>query len=339
MTAIPDNLIYGLISTSKVQHFEQLITSGALDVNHIFRSTTDHTVHGSTLLNCAIFFQNYALVRILLHNNCNVNLAAYVNSISERQNQIEIKQPPARDYLHRTPLYQALCRKNSRLVKCLVDCGADVNLYDGLGSTALWHAVDNNDFDIVNTVLKAPNCDIAAKDNLGMTALHVAAVHGNMKILSALMKQGAVVDCQHVQGSTPLFIPCSGGHVLIVKFFLQHGADPNLVDNDGFGVLQVTLSQSCNDEVVDLLLYSGIAVINSVISSFGEPFTKLLGESEHVKNAIAFYVDKPRELKVLSSLRIKQLLRLKRNGRSILDDLGQLPLPLPLLDYLQLNRC
>lgn len=52
------------------------------------------------------------------------------------------------------------------LARLLLDCGADVNVRDDDGSTALMCASEHGHVDIVKLLLSQPNCDASITDNV-----------------------------------------------------------------------------------------------------------------------------------------------------------------------------
>lgn len=54
------------------------------------------------------------------------------------------------------------------VVRLLIESGADVNIQDDDGSTALMCAAEHGYLDIVNTLAVHPDCDLTIKDNVGI---------------------------------------------------------------------------------------------------------------------------------------------------------------------------
>ncbi len=52
------------------------------------------------------------------------------------------------------------------MVRALLDCGADVNIQDDEGSTALMCASEHGRAEIVSSLLEQPGCDISVVDNV-----------------------------------------------------------------------------------------------------------------------------------------------------------------------------
>lgn len=59
------------------------------------------------------------------------------------------------------------------MVRALLECGADVNVQDDEGSTALMCASEHGRTEIVKLLLEQPGCDISIVDNVRL--LHSAA--------------------------------------------------------------------------------------------------------------------------------------------------------------------
>merc|ERR1712062_553836 len=65
------------------------------------------------------------------------------------------------------------------MVQLLVESGADLNIRDEDGSTALMCAAEHGQTDTVKFLIAQPDVDISAKDNDGLTALAVAVEAGH----------------------------------------------------------------------------------------------------------------------------------------------------------------
>lgn len=99
------------------------------------------------------------------------------------------------------------------MVKELILLEADVNIKDNdaehhrcaqhinNGCTPLHHAVINDNFTIVDELIKA-GAEVNAKDNYGRTPLYHAVVNGNSMIINELIRLGADVNIKDTQGHT-----------------------------------------------------------------------------------------------------------------------------------------
>lgn len=84
-----------------------------------------------------------------------------------------------------TPLMAATVKKNVEIIKLLLEHGANPNIADQNGSTALHFSVIFNYIDIVKLLVNA-NAKFDLKDNRGKTALDYAEVTQNKTIIQIL---------------------------------------------------------------------------------------------------------------------------------------------------------
>ncbi|XP_060791900.1 ankyrin-1 [Neoarius graeffei] len=90
----------------------------------------------------------------------------------------------------------------------------------------------------------------------GNTALHIAALAGQEKVVAELANYGANVNAQSQKGFSPLYMAAQENHLEVVKFLLENGANQSLPTEDGFTPLAVALQQG-HENVVALLINYG----------------------------------------------------------------------------------
>uniref|UniRef100_A0A8C0YGB3 Ankyrin 1, erythrocytic b n=1 Tax=Cyprinus carpio carpio TaxID=630221 RepID=A0A8C0YGB3_CYPCA len=90
----------------------------------------------------------------------------------------------------------------------------------------------------------------------GNTALHIAALAGQEKVVAELINYGANVNAQSQKGFSPLYMAAQENHLEVVKYLLEHGANQSLPTEDGFTPLAVALQQG-HENVVALLINYG----------------------------------------------------------------------------------
>ena len=119
--------------------------------------------------------------------------------------------------------------ENTDEILRLIRAGADLLVSDRNGATALLKAVAN-DHDEVALVLINEGATVNQKTNDFETPLYIAATHGNVSIVQALVDAGIALTLNFADqfGNTPLFRAITGNHVDIVKILLEAGADTNL---------------------------------------------------------------------------------------------------------------
>jgi len=109
------------------------------------------------------------------------------------------------DYGFRTALMEATYQNNPDIVKLLLRKGADVNLPNKEGRTALMGASGRGYSDIVKILLERPEIDVNLQDDEGTTALIAASTVGHPSIVKALLECPELdVNLQDDEGATAL---------------------------------------------------------------------------------------------------------------------------------------
>jgi ankyrin repeat protein len=143
-------------------------------------------------------------------------------------------------------LYDAVMKGCRKIVKVLLQHGADVNTRDEGGRTALhfsargedigFHGgeyVDDNVKGEIAKLLVSVGADVNAESDTGITALHIAAEQGWVKLIEAILECNADVNCKTDIDTTPLHIAAEDGYPECVEFLLQVGASVDSRDKCG----------------------------------------------------------------------------------------------------------
>lgn len=93
-------------------------------------------------------------------------------------------------------------------------------------------------------------------------ALVTAALCGDYDVVTSLVEAGADINARDELGRTALMVAVDETYSGIVKYLLEHGAEPNVLDNDGDSPLDVAKYSSLfrvhgDTEIVDLLVAHG----------------------------------------------------------------------------------
>lgn len=162
------------------------------------------TNEGATPLHCAARINHYEIVELLCENKANLDCQTYLNSLDT--------SPMI------TPLSIAVKKGNLKIVKYLLEKGANPYTKDFMFRTPLHEAAEYCFFEAVellldyyfrereteDDVIKEFNDYINARMVDGHTALHFAASKGDLKIVKLLITYGADATITDLGDKTPL---------------------------------------------------------------------------------------------------------------------------------------
>ncbi|KAL9617060.1 MAG: hypothetical protein Q9160_008133 [Pyrenula sp. 1 TL-2023] len=179
----------------------------------------------------------WMVYKLLGHSNVDVNardrngqtaliLAARNGSyeIAEQLLENEKLEKNAADLrVKRTALICAAEYNQPMVVKLLLDRGADPNLRDRLGGTALMRGIDQGRKSVVSTMLGYPAVDKHCLDTDGRGLLHAASANGDTEVLDLLRDLDLDMNLQDSNGMTPLHEAARCGKSKAVATLLAWG--------------------------------------------------------------------------------------------------------------------
>ena len=116
-------------------------------------------------------------------------------------------EPNTSEKEHRTEgvffLYGAVVARATNLIKSFLEAGADPNVCDETGHSALHVAVEYGDLEIMKLLLDAGADPDKQKDD-GWTPLHIATHDGHAPSVKALLDAGANPSIAEPYGRTPI---------------------------------------------------------------------------------------------------------------------------------------
>jgi uncharacterized protein len=128
------------------------------------------------------------------------------------------------------PVADAAARGDREAVKALLKQAADVNAAQGDGMTALHWAAMNGDLELTEMLIYA-GANVRATTRLGTyTPLYLASQQGRGKVIQALVKAGGDVKAGTPNGTTPLMVAAASGELEAVRALVEAGADVNARD-------------------------------------------------------------------------------------------------------------
>ena len=122
------------------------------------------------------------------------------------------------------PLYYAGLSGLGKVVKLLLDAGADVNAQGGVYGNALQAASYGGDEQVMKLLLDA-GADVNAQGGDYGNALQAASHGGHEQVMKLLLNAGADVNAQGGVYGNALQAALYGGHEQVMKLLLDAGAD------------------------------------------------------------------------------------------------------------------
>ncbi|XP_021374947.1 caskin-2-like [Mizuhopecten yessoensis] len=131
-----------------------------------------------------------------------------------------------------------------------------INYQDSDGMSALHQAALVGNLDMMQLLLENGS-SVSIQDNKGMLALHYAAWQGKSEPVHMLLQWQSPTNELAKEGETPIHLACQHGHFDVVNLLLLHHANPTVVNKEW----KTPLDLACEFgryRVVDLLLRSNL---------------------------------------------------------------------------------
>ncbi|MCB0353365.1 MAG: ankyrin repeat domain-containing protein [Bdellovibrionales bacterium] len=116
-------------------------------------------------------------------------------------------------------------------VKAAIEAGADPNTKENNRPVISWAAQAGN-LEVVQALLSG-GADKDLVDGIGHTALLRAADMGSVPVVKALAQAGANVNHKAPNGTTAVLMAVQNGNKELLEALLTAGADPNIADSNG----------------------------------------------------------------------------------------------------------
>ncbi|CAM9953140.1 unnamed protein product [Scytosiphon promiscuus] len=157
-------------------------------------------------------------------------------------------------------IHTAISSNSVGVVRVLIDAGADLSTGDAAGRTPLMVACTLDAEDkrgrMVRLLLEA-GADCTSRADDGVLALHSAASSGDSRVIDLLLSRApSTLNHASIEGLTPLYVAAQFGHARVVEQLLSAGASNKAVRDPQVCPLRVATDQG-HDDVVRVLLTPG----------------------------------------------------------------------------------
>jgi ankyrin repeat protein len=218
-----------------------------------------------------------------------------------------------------TALYRASSKGYPQIVELLLREGANVHYMTTSGHSALYRAVENENYQCARLLLSygaRPHVGIGRN---GETILYVACDLGHEPMVRSLLRRGALPnECTGYQNGIaindrrryPLHIAARRGHLTVARLLLDYDADVNTLTEDGRGPVDIAIERT-HEDVVDFLSRAGgfpLQAMHERGSGFrGQDMDSQRGsfESQHVRRFSSSLPERPHRERQTSTLQLQ----------------------------------
>ena len=154
----------------------------------------------------------------------------------------------------------AVMKKDKAAVRALLQKRVDVNAPQVDGATALHWAVQQDDMETVDLLIRA-GANVKAVTRTGGSPMSLAAINGSAPMLEKLLAAGAEINAPlTMYGDTALMLAARTGKPEAVKVLLDRGANVNVKETWGGTTALMYAVQEKHKDVVQLLASRGADV-------------------------------------------------------------------------------
>jgi hypothetical protein len=135
-----------------------------------------------------------------------------------------------RDVWKETPFLTASKRGHVHVLQLLLELNCDKNARDGLNNGALALACFYGHQDALQFLVDVSHLSVNERHEIGRTALHWAAFHGETSVCTFLLDRDAKINSQDEELKTALHLACEFNHAGCAELLISKEADTNIKD-------------------------------------------------------------------------------------------------------------
>ncbi|KAL4223529.1 hypothetical protein ACF0H5_017000 [Mactra antiquata] len=132
----------------------------------------------------------------------------------------------------------AVWKKNERLLKLLIELGADPNITDWFGQTALYSAIMNKEKYMASMLIDYERMNKRKGQKQGFTPLH-ASIFNSLTETAKKIIPYSDVNTQDKFGKTALHIACENVNTEVIDYLLDNRADHRMITKRGDTIFHI----------------------------------------------------------------------------------------------------
>lgn len=186
-----------------------------------------------TFLQLAITYENYKVIHDILLKK---------NNINHQENEYGL-----------SALHYSIIFNDLSIIKKIISSGADINLQDYYGSTALMYSINDKLIEITEELIKYPDINYNLTNIDGNTALHILLINNinNINILTKLIIE-TDLSIQNNNGDTCLHYLINN-KIIIKDILIKKELNIFISNNDNINCYQLIQK---NNEMIELIINS-----------------------------------------------------------------------------------
>lgn len=159
-----------------------------------------------------------------------------------------------------TALHYACYNGNIKLIKLLINYGADINMINNNGLNVLHLAAQGNQSTPLYYFIHKYKMNINTIDKLGNTPLHWACFYNNDKSLNFLLLCDEInINIKNKSGFTALHFSVLGNNINAIKKLILAGADISIKNNNNETCLDLAIKKNYK-EIKDTLIHKNFLI-------------------------------------------------------------------------------